>query len=78
MIWRDYGDSRTGPPRIVKLALRTDTDYFTFAKEGEPQRTAYAIVGTDYGFLHNTSGSIRLWKSYSGAYKKLRNYLENQ
>lgn len=38
----------------------------------------YIIIGTDYGYVHTTAGDIRLWKTYSGAYKWLRkNYGKN-
>jgi hypothetical protein len=32
----------------------------------------YGVVGTDYGYLHNTLGSKRLWKSASSAYRWIR------
>ena len=34
----------------------------------------WAINGTMYGFLHTTGGDIRMWKSYSGAYKAAIRY----
>lgn len=35
----------------------------------------WAIVGTDYGYLHTTSGDVRTWKTRSGARKALKRYL---
>ena len=30
---------------------------------------AYCIIGTDYGHIHTSDGSVRTWKSYSSARK---------
>lgn len=35
----------------------------------------YCVIGTEYGYLHTTSGDVRVWASYSGAHKAARNYL---
>lgn len=50
--------------------LTTDCKHHN--KENEYIR--YAVNGTLYGMLHNTSGGIRLFKSYSGAYKAAQKY----
>jgi len=34
----------------------------------------YVVIGTDYGHIHTSSGDVRTWKSYSGAYKFLCKY----
>ena len=67
-------------PRVVSVALRTDTDYLTFADDGStcgPTRKTFAVVGTAYGVARNTAGDIRntveqqgsttFWGSRSGA-----------
>ena len=35
----------------------------------------YVVIGTNYGYIHTTSGDIRTWKSKSGAYRAARNYV---
>lgn len=34
----------------------------------------FAIVGTDYGYLHTTGGNVRTWRSYSGARRVAKKY----
>jgi hypothetical protein len=40
---------------------------------GKPDR--FAVVGTNYGYIHTTAGDIRTWASYSGARRAARNYV---
>ena len=35
----------------------------------------YCVIGTDYGHIHTTGGDVRVWGSYSGAYRAMRNYV---
>ena len=35
----------------------------------------YCIVGTDYGHIHISSGDVRVWGSYQGAYKFIKTNL---
>ena len=65
-------DPYEGKARVVKCLLRTDTTYLTFADERPDSgphntRVRYAMIGGNYGWLHNSSGDIRFWNSYSGA-----------
>lgn len=53
-------DIRQGPPRVVRAP--------TYAS-GSLVR--YAIAGTAYGYLHNTAGEIRMWRTRSAARKRL-------
>lgn len=39
--------------------------------------TRYGVVGTDYGFLHNASGGVKLWKSPSSAYRAAKAYRDH-
>lgn len=41
-------------------------------RDGEER---YAVIGTQYGYLHNTAGELRTWGSYSGAYKAAKRYV---
>jgi hypothetical protein len=34
----------------------------------------WCVVGTDYGFLHTTSGDVRTWRTASGARRVARAY----
>jgi hypothetical protein len=44
--------------------------------EGKPrivkESDGYRIVGTAYGYMWTTHGSIATWRTYSGAYKALK------
>lgn len=35
----------------------------------------FAIVGTQYGYLHTRGGDVRTWLSYSGARRAARAYV---
>lgn len=50
----------------------------TVAKINSIDGTFYACIGTLYGYIHTTSGEVRLWHSYSGARRFLNKYLEDQ
>lgn len=43
-------------------------------RDGEPR---YCVAGTDYGYLHNASGDIRTWRSYSGARRVCKAYIDS-
>lgn len=34
----------------------------------------YKVINTDYGVLRNTAGDMRIFKTYSGAYKAAQKY----
>lgn len=42
-------------------------------RDGSPR---FCIVGTEYGYMHNCSGDVRTWRSYSGARMVCRAYAE--
>jgi hypothetical protein len=61
--WRDVNPRAYSAPTVL---------YVDFgAADGAPR---FAIVGTDYGYLHTTGGDIRTWRSYSGARRICRAY----
>ncbi len=71
--------AREGEPRVIAVRIRTDTPFLTFAGEREGSTAAntvvrYAIVGTDYGWLHTSAGDKRFWRSRSGAARFLRQW----
>lgn len=70
-LWIDIDPRSYTKPTVVRF--RTPTSQFSWAG---PVRVRYAVCGTDYGWLHTTSGDIRTWDSYSGAYKAMRRYVE--
>ena len=37
---------------------------------------AYCVIGTQYGYIHTRAGDLRVWGSYSGAYKAAKNYID--
>jgi len=64
-------------PRVVACMLRTDTAYLTFADERPDSgphntRIRFAMIGGNYGWLHNSAGDIRFWGSRSGAYRGMK------
>jgi len=63
---------------VKKLTLCNNHGYLTHAENCQCDKahhyTKFAVFGTDYGHLHNTSGDMRLWSSYSGAYAAARKY----
>ena len=67
-------------PYVKKLTLCNNHDYLTHAESCQCDKShyykKYAVFGTAYGHLHNTAGDMRLWKTYSGAYKVMRQYRE--
>lgn len=76
---REAVDANNGSPRVVRVVLCDNHGYLTFAGECgcsvQHDYDRYAVVGTSYGWLHNTSGDKRLWKSESGARHALKTYL---
>jgi len=76
---RETVNAREGEPRVVCVRLRTDTPFLTFAGDREGSnlnntRIYYAIVGTDYGWLHNTAGDVQFWKRRISAVTRLREW----
>lgn len=35
----------------------------------------FIVIGTNYGYIHTNQGNVRIWKTYSGAYKAAKNYV---
>lgn len=35
----------------------------------------FIVIGTQYGHIHTTGGDVRTWKTPSGAYRFIRNYV---
>lgn len=77
---RDGFDPRVGPIRPIKLVLCSNHDYITYSGEcscgGKHNFIRYAVAGASYGYIHNTAGGIRTWKSASGARHGLKRYVE--
>ena len=63
-------------PTVFKVVLDKNAPYFTPYNDSlNPNKAPmvrFAIFGNAYGYLHTTSGQMRLWCSYSGAYKHLK------
>jgi hypothetical protein len=45
-----------------------------YSWEPEP-RILFAVVGTEYGYLHTSAGDVRTWCSYSGTRKAAIKYI---
>jgi hypothetical protein len=75
---RDTIDADKGAPRVVRVILCDNHGYLTYAGECGCSRQhdyqRFAVVGTSYGWLHNTAGDKRFWQSESGARHALKNY----
>lgn len=75
---REDVNSRDSNPRAIKVILCRDVPFLTFVGEradyqGETM-VKYAVVGTAYGWLHNSAGDIRFWNSASGARRAAKAY----
>ncbi len=70
---------RDGKPRAARLSLAGKRcDYMTFSGLSDctlPPRILYCVIGTAYGYLHNSSGDIRTWKTASGARRAAKAYV---
>lgn len=75
---RDSIQANSGEPRVVRVVLCDNHGYLTFAGECgcsvQHDYERYAVVGTAYGWLHDSSGSKRFWNSESGARHALKQY----
>lgn len=56
--------ARKGPMRIARLHLSGNS---MSPKVYDTQ--LYIIVGSEYGYVHTSSGDVRTWETYSGAWK---------
>lgn len=63
-------------PQVARLHLDANSQYFTPYKDSQNAYKVvlerFIIVGTDYDYLYTIGGYMRMWKSYSGAYKFLK------
>ena len=70
---------RDGIPRAVRLSLCTNHEYFTLSGEcsctSKNLQYKYAVTGTTYGWLHNTSGDVRTWRSASAVRAAAKRYV---
>ena len=64
LVFKNGIDIRTRQviPQIAEFWV-TDTD------------KRYCVIGTEYGHIHTSGGDVRVWKSKSGAYSFLRQYV---
>jgi len=67
--WFDIHPREYKKPTIIRF--RAPASQFS---RGPKSQILFAIVGTDYGYLRTTGGDLRTWKSYSGAYRILKQY----
>jgi len=67
---------KIGKPTVFKVVLDKNAPYFTPYNDSLNLNKAplvrFAIFGNAYGYLHTSSGQMRLWSSYSGAQKHLK------
>lgn len=54
-------------PQVARFKLHRDKNLIV-----------YCVVGTDYGYIHTSAGDVRIWRSYSGARRFLREYLKSR
>lgn len=57
----DYRARTVAKPTVARYAMGDGTYRFI-------------VVGTPYGHIHNLSGGVKTWGTYSGAYKAARRY----
>ena len=74
----DYELIHSAEPKVVRLVLCDNHGYLTYAGQCacsvQHDYERFAIVGTSYGWLHTSSGDIRLFKSESRARAALKHY----
>lgn len=67
-------------PRVVRVVLCDNHGYLTFAGECgcsiQHDYDRYMVINTTYGWLKNSAGDTRFWKSESGARTALKEYLK--
>ena len=68
-VWTDIHQRSYSRPTVVRF--RTPTNQFSW---GKPDQVLYAVCGTEYGYIHTTSGDVRTWNSYSGARSAAKRY----
>ena len=77
---RDTVNANDGQPRVVRVVRCDNHGYLTFAGECgcsiQHDYDRFAVVGTTYGWLHDSAGEKRFWKSESGARHALKEYLK--
>lgn len=59
-----YSDPRTGSPRAARAPEYID-----------PTGRLWCVIGTAYGYLHRCDGTVRTWKTWSGATKAAKRYV---
>ena len=63
-------------PQVAKL--RVDNPNCAFRQielsNGAEPVYKFIVIGTQYGHIHTSGGDVRMWGSYSGAYKFLKQY----
>jgi len=69
-LWTDISPRSYTKPTVVRF--RTPVRQFSWSG---PVRVLYAVCGTDYGYIHNIDGDVRVWRTYSGAYKAMRKHV---
>ena len=67
---RNPDNIRTGRPRAVRAP-----DYMYHSRTPASLRTKWVVIGTDYGYLHNTAGEVRTWDTRSGAAAAAKRYV---
>lgn len=64
-------------PTAVKLQLCDNHTYRTYMGDCDCETpspvTRYAVFGTDYGYVHTTTGTMRLWNNPTSAYAMAHN-----
>ena len=63
-------------PQVAKLRVDNPNRAFRQIdlRNGAEPVYKFIVIGTQYGHIHTSGGDVRMWGSYSGAYKFLKQY----
>jgi len=61
-------------PQVARFRLNRASHGKTTPNANE---YVYCVIGTAYGYIHTSSGTVRTWLSYSGAHKAKCQYISN-
>jgi hypothetical protein len=64
-------------PQVARIELTMRTYATDSIVATDTTVTKYICIGTEYNYIHTSSGDVRTWDSYSGARKFLVRYCED-
>ena len=69
-LWNDSLNLKTVWMRVAVISTNLLSRVFWITETD----LRFAIIWTDYGYLHTTGGNVKTWRSYSGVRRVAKNY----